>query len=87
MGYDNWRLPSANECFIGNCPESELGNLFYIEGITVESQDPFTNIQQWNYWTGTENPSNLNEAVIFHFYWGLNDITGKGYDNSYAWCK
>lgn len=66
-GYDNWRLPSAlnsdgsGPCGGVNCTDSEMGHLYYIEGITPSTNGPFTNVQPGSYWSGTEyapNPIN-----------------------------
>jgi hypothetical protein len=61
-GYDDWRLPSAlnyqdgsGPCFGFNCTSSEMGHLYYIDGITPTSMGPFINVQDYVYWSGTEH--------------------------------
>ena len=68
--YDNWRLPTAlnqdgtGPCVLINCTDSEMGHLFFSElGGTLgqsifTSSDPdltkFINLQEGEYWSGTE---------------------------------
>ena len=65
LGYSDWRLPTADPAcgFNYNCPNSELGHLFYQElGVTAGNSiltgntvalAKFNNIQDLQYWTGT----------------------------------
>jgi hypothetical protein len=63
-GVSGWRLPNTDvngdgtvvDCFgggVSGCEDSEMGFLFWEEGITLSSPGPFSNLQA-NYWYGTE---------------------------------
>ena len=102
LGHNTWRLPSglnqdgsgpsgvhgngspSGDGYDGS--DSEMGRLYYLEGITLESQAPFTNISVIHpYWTSTEYPPDPSRVAIFGFSNGVQHIdTGKGYDNAYA---
>jgi hypothetical protein len=62
-GYKDWRLPSAlNQNGIPDLAGSEMGYLFYqslgnTDGETVLHKGPFTQLQAYGYWTGTEGYS------------------------------
>jgi len=84
QGYTDWRLPTTDtSCSGNNCTGSEMGHLFYEEGITSSNQGPFINVQSsTTYWSGTEY--NSENAWRFSFYSGTQDTIGKNY-NRYAW--
>jgi len=84
QGYTDWRLPTTDTpCSGNNCTGSEMGHLFYEEGITSSNQGPFINVQSsTTYWSGTEY--NSENAWRFSFYSGTQDTIGKNY-NRYAW--
>jgi len=78
-GYDNWRLPSTlvpdSSCTTssgsglpntGLCSGSEMGSLFWDEGITAypDPSSPFNNVGS-AYWSGTADSS--NSAYMFFF--------------------
>jgi hypothetical protein len=51
-----------------NCENSEMGHLYYIEGITPNSQSPFINlIANSYYWTGTKEDEGSNFYLTFNF--------------------
>ena len=49
-----------------NCAGSEMGHLFYVEGISEASPGPFSNVQSISYWSGTEDAS--NPAIAWGFF-------------------
>lgn len=83
-GYTDWRLPTSDtSCSGSNCAGSEMGHLYYVDGITSSNPNMFINVQSsTTYWSGTEYDS--GNAWRFSFYSGTQDIVGKNY-NRYAW--
>ncbi|MEK6775981.1 MAG: DUF1566 domain-containing protein [bacterium] len=86
-GYDDWRLPSAlnsdgsGPCNGYGCSDSEMGHLFYVEGVTSSSPSPFTNVQS-PYVLSTE----LNSYFVWHFYmYGLQNTYYTDSNVYYAW--
>lgn len=73
-GYDDWKLPSAlnsdgsGPCFGFNCTDSDLGHLYYTEGVTFANPEPFQNIVEgeW-YWTETILDTDPDQAWILIF--------------------
>lgn len=57
-GFTDWRLPATfdNTCTSFGCTNSEMGHLNNVDGVSVTTLGPFTNVQNWYYWSGTENP-------------------------------
>jgi hypothetical protein len=56
-GYDDWRLPNTDSddyCTEYNCTNSEMGHLYYIEGVTSSDPGLFDNVQSTWYWSRTE---------------------------------
>ncbi|GBD97971.1 MAG TPA: DUF1566 domain-containing protein [Nitrospirae bacterium] len=90
QGYDDWRLPHYDiSCWYylaGDCVTSEMGHLFFIEGISPwwEDQYPFINVQPNYYWTGTEYPSDTSLAWDIDFNNGEQSAVPKDIF-SYAW--
>lgn len=94
-GFNNWRLPTSDDCFDFNCTASEMGHLFYNElGGTVgspilTSSDPdlalFSNLQSYLYWSGTPyTPDPTIGAWGFNAYGGSQYVYAK--DSAiYAW--
>ncbi len=86
QGFDDWRLPySDTSCSGNNCQASEMGHLFYVDGIAPESPDLFTDVRPYMYWS-TEDPSDQDRA------WRFNFNSGSGYQgtspkttNKWAW--
>jgi len=71
-GYDDWRLPAtADYCTGFDCTTSEMGHLYYIEGVTSSNPDPFENVQDWWYWSITEWSPGVPSA-----HWMFNFDTG-----------
>ncbi|MDH5191737.1 MAG: VPLPA-CTERM sorting domain-containing protein [Gammaproteobacteria bacterium] len=99
-GVDGWRLPSTLQpdlsCNIQsgsvsygyNCTGSEMGNLFYnVLGNLASSltdTGPFSNIQSYNYWSGTEYAPNISYAWNFFMEFGQQNTSNKA-TNFYAW--
>lgn len=83
QGYNDWRLPISDpSCSGNNCTKSEMGHLFYIDGITSSNHGPFKNVQAYTYWSDTEfNPTH---AWRFSFSSGEQAILSKNYSR-YAW--
>jgi len=92
LGFNNWRLPSADvngdgvilDCTGGGipgCKDNEMGFLYHDEGITASGPGPFSNIQHSvaspDYWSGTE--FNTTGAYIFRFDLGLQNAFGKAF--------
>ncbi len=91
-GFSDWRLPTTDpDCGVGyNCTGSEMGHLHYTElgnpaagGLIYTS--PFSNLQPFGYWSGTEDASNPNYmAWFFNFFLGHQDAPSKD-GLFYAW--
>lgn len=94
-GYNNWKLPSAlnsdgsGPCGGLNCTDTELGHLYYIEGVTSSTPSPFTNVQlpssNSGYWTSTESPNNPDVAWNVSFIDGSHGGDEKYHDWHSAW--
>lgn len=106
FGIGGWRLPTTlqpdNSCSTQNnegssghgCSGSEMGHLFYIEGIG-EHIDPgpgggsfgdFVNLQlEKPYWSNTELTANNNGAWHFSFSGGDQNTNAKMADPLFAW--
>jgi hypothetical protein len=89
-GVSGWRLPSADvngdgtvvDCFgggVAGCADSEMGFLFWEEGITDTAPGPFSNVAQSDvvYWSGTLAPDPA-EAWFLNFNTGVQrtNLTG-----------
>ena len=81
--WDDWRLPEDDlSCGSPTCVGSEMGHLFYSEGISVSSPGPFQDIQTGFYWFGT--PVEFG-ARSFEFNTGITALDVSYYDPAYAW--
>lgn len=49
------------------CAGGEMGHLYYTAGITSSTPGPFTNLQAFYYWSGTEFAPNPDYAWNFNF--------------------
>lgn len=95
--WDDWRLPTARErdgsdpCFGFFCTGSEVGHLYYIDGIQRGSPGPFVNFRGTAYWTNTERTPFPGTAWLFGFgpppEGGKQDHTGSLEDalTAFAW--
>ena len=76
--FDDWRLPSAfDSCSGYNCTNSEMGHLYYIEGVTFSNPGFFLNLVLEDDWSGTEAPCQTDCAFRFYFGTGFQDPSGK----------
>jgi len=86
-GSSQWALPTSN-AVVGWVNGSQLGELFYnelggIRGSSIPS-GPFSNVQAYVYWSGTEYAANPLSAWGFVIGDGYQGTSSK-YDQSYAW--
>jgi len=87
--WDDWRLPSLND-LIPHGPTdplglTDLGYLYRHEGISVNNQDPFYNIQTGWYWFDSINPY-ADEGFSFDFRFGTIALPVEGYEHDmYVW--
>ena len=88
-GSSQWALPTQPDQNYGfNITSSQLGELFYNElGGTAFSSipsGPFSNVQAYVYWSGTEYSGYPNYAWSFYTGYGNQDVSSKS-DQLYAW--
>jgi hypothetical protein len=89
-GYDDWRLPSGlhkdgSTAWLYDCQDTDLGSLYYSDGIRLDNPGPFYNLQYPNppgrpdvtagYWTSTG----------YAFTWPEGAIVGTAPEPGYAW--
>ena len=65
-----------------DCTGSDMGHLYYVEGVTSGTPGPFSNVMDYYYWSGTPYYANENYAWDFHF--AGPDIAGNQNYNSKA---
>ncbi|HDH06220.1 MAG TPA: DUF1566 domain-containing protein [Nitrospirae bacterium] len=83
QGYDDWRLPDTDtSCSGKDCTGSDMGHLFYMEGITSDSPGLFTDVKPNIYWSAIED--NLNESWRFNFKYGTQGTSDKS-QKRYVW--
>lgn len=78
-GYDDWRLPVSDTCTGTGCSASEMGYLYYVEGVTPSTPGVFQNLQNSMYWSETEDAGNSANAWRFSYKYGTQDISNKGF--------
>jgi hypothetical protein len=93
-GMSDWRLPTTlnldSTCDSPvnstgfNCTGSEMGYLYYEEGITGAAPGPFSNLQSSLYWSGTEFVLDPTKAWFFNFFSGIQISTPK-FAGLFAW--
>lgn len=93
LGYNNWRLPTSDDCL--SCTGNELGHLFYNElggvmGTRISAHHNanyalFPSIQNQQYWSGTEYAPDTSRAYIFNFVFGLSAEVHKSVGGVHAW--
>ena len=72
-GYRDWRLPTTPGTEYGYVKEGEMGRLYYVtlgnnEDGPLANKGPLSEIQPYDYWSGTEfrdNPANFAWAFDF----------------------
>ena len=85
QGFDDWRLPSSDSSCTGtNCTGSEMGYLFEMYEITSSTPSIFTDVKNYMYWSGTEDPADASKAIRFNFSTGYQGTSSKTYTR-YAW--
>ena len=84
-GYDDWRLPASDTtCSGSDCINSEMGHLFYTEGVSSDSPGLFTDVKPSMYWSSTESSGNASQAWRFSFKYGTQGESVKTLSR-YAW--
>ncbi len=78
-GHSDWRLPTLS---LGaeNPADNEMGHLLNVD--LAGATNPFINIQDLNYWSGTQNSS--TDALSFIFKDGIQSISAKT-SRFYTW--
>ena len=84
QGYDDWRLPDSDNCSGYDCTNSEMGHLFYAEGISSDVPDMFIDVRPYMYWSSTEYSSDPAQAFRFNFSSGSQGTSAKTYAR-YTW--
>jgi hypothetical protein len=98
LGVNDWRLPntvqpdaSCSQQFFGQssgggCSGSEMGHLYYVDGIESLTPGPFTRVEATGYWSGTPVEDDPGRAWRFSFKSGsgIQDHVGKT-DVLHAW--
>jgi hypothetical protein len=96
LGASDWRLPTTTQpdstCASQSggqgsgldCTGSEMGHLFNVDGISSSFPDPFTNVQPFYYWSGTEDALDPDGAWAFNFNDGDQNADFKAV-NYLAW--
>ena len=95
-GVSGWRLPSTDvngdttvvNCSPGGvagCADNEMGFLFWEEGITAGAPSPFSNVQAFVYWSGTEWALDNSDAWYFTFNNGSQTAGSKSLTGLFAW--
>ncbi|MBW1994382.1 MAG: PEP-CTERM sorting domain-containing protein [Deltaproteobacteria bacterium] len=100
-GFQNWRLPSAlnpdgsGPCNGFNCPDSEMGHLFYVDlGLTAwqhisDATDPdinlFSGLHDYLYWTKDLRFPEPGGAVWVMDFWDGQQTAATTNTWSYAW--
>ena len=80
--YTDWRLPTTftQDCVGSGCTNSEMGHLYYIDGITYSTPGFFINLKLHDDWSSTEGtgwPCGIGCAFRFYFGTGWQDPAGK----------
>jgi hypothetical protein len=84
QGFDDWRLPVSDACSGNNCTGSEMGHLYYTDGITSGSPGVFSNVKASMYWSSTESDTDPSQALRFNFLYGTQGVSDKT-TKRYAW--
>jgi hypothetical protein len=85
-GYNDWRLPSSDNCSGYNCAGSEMGHLFYVDNVNSGSWGLFSNIKSNVYWSSTKVDGDNARAWRFNFDNNSgNQGTSAKTSTRYAW--
>lgn len=85
QGFDDWRLPVSDSSCAGNsCTGSEMGHIFYIEGITSDSSGLFQNVKPSMYWSASEYENDPSQSWRFSLKYGTQGTSSKE-TTRYAW--
>jgi hypothetical protein len=81
--WTDWRLPDARDfgsvshpCFGYECPDSELGGLYFVHGVTPLTPAPFVNVVNEAYWCQNARAPFSGLVWVFQFRLGKQDHTG-----------
>ena len=80
-GFSDWRLPVSDICVGKDCVDSEMSNLFYVEGVTSVSPGLFIDVRPYMYWSSTQCD---DEASRYSFKHGTQGCSGTS-SKRYAW--
>jgi hypothetical protein len=93
--YADWRIPTAlypdpscddSDSMGVNCSGSEMGHLYYIEGVSTAAPGPFINIQSSPYFTNTFTPPFGAGPHKFDFNFSTGEQFASGPPgNDYVW--
>ena len=84
-GYDDWHLPVSDTlCSGSDCINSEMGHLFYTEGVTSDTPGIFIDVKPSLYWSSTESSGSAAQAWRFSFKYGTQGESSKTLGR-YAW--
>ena len=77
--WSDWRLPTCldNAVSSATCSTSEMGHLFFGEGISTANPGPFIGMQTLGYMSGTEYAPDGSRAWHFHFNSGVHGESDK----------
>jgi len=84
QGYDDWRLPYSDSCTGNDCTGSEMGHIFYIDGVTSSDPGIFTDVRPSIYWSGMDDSNDSSQAIRFNFKYGTQGASSKT-TTKYAW--
>lgn len=84
-GYDDWRLPTSDECVRYDCTGSEMGHLWYVElgnpaTGPMTNTGSFQNLRPAAYWSGTQYAPNPFYAWHFATFDGYQYVEAKYVD-------
>lgn len=83
-GYDDWRLPTSDDCFAYGCTDSEMGHLWYVElgnpAGAMTNTGSFQNLQTATYWSGTQSAAEPGRAWSFFMQEGYQANYSKFFD-------
>jgi hypothetical protein len=85
QGFDDWRLPASDtSCSGSDCINSEMGHLFYYDGIKSSAMGLFIDVKPSMYWSSSESSGNAAQAFRFNFKYGTQGTSDKT-QKRYAW--